>query len=955
MNVGARWRRPARVTGAVEGGDMRIGWRLSAFLSFFAVLVLAAPQAVASHARFGHLTWQPRPDLGANRIELTAKVGFRRSAFGAPLVGDMVNLSGSATILWGDGGVTTPSAYEVLSVDVANDWFLAEARGVIHTYPAPSNGSVPWIVQISNCCRIYSNRNAPGTNYRYQTSVDLRVPNSSPRSTAPPIVFMAVNVANSIVVPVAEADGDTFNCRLATFTESGIPTPPGPGVSGPVHGLTVTAAAGGCQVNWDTTGTVIGELWALQIAIEDSRGGTQLGRTALEFLIEIVGEIGEPPICDVPPTPSGTISIADNTMFAATIQGSDPDAGETLVLNSTGIPSGATVAPPLPIVGGSPISTTLTWTPTLLDLGPQPFLFSVTDSNNLQVLCSFTLDVQFDPFGGIATTPTRGVRGSLRRPPTGGPDPDTEGGRCVETTDPDCAPPVGPTPGCMPDFTGVPFQEFPAGQDSLDIDILLTEGDGQKTVCCELIDAMSEISGPFCQIIELVSAGCSDVDGDGFGSPGDAACPGGPAEDCDDSAATVNPAADEACQNGVDDDCDGVIDEDVDAPVITCPADVTLECPASTDPTNAGMATATDNCGVVSLVPEDGTTPDCGGTQAIVRAWTATDAAGNDASCSQIIAVGDTTPPTVSVPASLTQECNSAGGVSAADPLAAGWLASAISSDSCGASSVSHNAPGFFFVGTTSVTFTATDDCGNSTDGSSAFTVQDTIPPQISVSLEPSTLWPPNHRMVDILSTVTVTDVCTPSPTWLLAAVTSNEPDDANGVGDGNTDNDIQGANLGTPDASLSLRAERQGTGNGRVYTVTYVVSDASGNQTTGSDLVLVPHDQSGRSEPVMLSVDRNAAGTIVGWSEVPGALYYNVVRGNLASLVETGSTVDLGSLHCVEAQSQDLATDGNEDLEIPAPGEAFFYLVEYNDGWNSSYGTETAPKPRVPQSGGCE
>ena len=45
----------------------------------------------------------------------------------------------------------------------------------------------------------------------------------------------------------------------------------------------------------------------------------------------------------------------------------------------------------------------------------------------------------------------------------------------------------------------------------------------------------------------------------------------------------------------------------------------------------------------------------------------------------------------------------------------------------------------------------------------------------------------------------------------------------------------------------------------------------------------------------------------------------------------------------------------GLEDADDPAPGQAYFYLVESDDGWSSSYSTETAGMPRVPESGDCE
>jgi len=119
----------------------------------------------------------------------------------------------------------------------------------------------------------------------------------------------------------------------------------------------------------------------------------------------------------------------------------------------------------------------------------------------------------------------------------------------------------------------------------------------------------------------------------------------------------------------------------------------------------------------------------------------------------------------------------------------------------------------------------------------------DTTAPEISVTVSPDMLWPPNHKMVDIVATVTVSDICDAAPTVVLTSVTNNEPDDAKGNGDGNTVNDIQGAEIGTEDYEFQLRAERAGKGDGRVYTITYTVTDASGNSASASATVVVPHD----------------------------------------------------------------------------------------------------------------
>jgi triacylglycerol esterase/lipase EstA (alpha/beta hydrolase family) len=117
--------------------------------------------------------------------------------------------------------------------------------------------------------------------------------------------------------------------------------------------------------------------------------------------------------------------------------------------------------------------------------------------------------------------------------------------------------------------------------------------------------------------------------------------------------------------------------------------------------------------------------------------------------------------------------------------------------------------------------------------------VRDNTPPVLQLSADPSQLWPPNHRMVPVKVNVDVKDDQDPQPVVTLVAVQSNEADD--GLGDGDTANDIQDAAIGADDRDLSLRAERSGTGTGRVYTLTYQARDAAGNVATQSVTVSVP------------------------------------------------------------------------------------------------------------------
>lgn len=112
----------------------------------------------------------------------------------------------------------------------------------------------------------------------------------------------------------------------------------------------------------------------------------------------------------------------------------------------------------------------------------------------------------------------------------------------------------------------------------------------------------------------------------------------------------------------------------------------------------------------------------------------------------------------------------------------------------------------------------------------------DKTPPTLSITLTPSTLWPPNNKMVAVNATIVVNDDYDPEPEIKLVSITASET---------LTDGDIQDAEFATGDRQFSLAAEREGSNlAGRIYTVTYSVTDASGNKTTASATATVPHNQ---------------------------------------------------------------------------------------------------------------
>lgn len=112
-------------------------------------------------------------------------------------------------------------------------------------------------------------------------------------------------------------------------------------------------------------------------------------------------------------------------------------------------------------------------------------------------------------------------------------------------------------------------------------------------------------------------------------------------------------------------------------------------------------------------------------------------------------------------------------------------------------------------------------------------------------------LWPPNHKMHEISLDDCITEIndCDEEVEARVLWVSSDEDD--NDKGDGNTSDDV--ALVG--DDRVSVRAERQGGSNGRVYTIGFELSDDEGNTSEGECRVSVPHDQSGSS-----AVDDGAA-----------------------------------------------------------------------------------------------
>ena len=118
----------------------------------------------------------------------------------------------------------------------------------------------------------------------------------------------------------------------------------------------------------------------------------------------------------------------------------------------------------------------------------------------------------------------------------------------------------------------------------------------------------------------------------------------------------------------------------------------------------------------------------------------------------------------------------------------------------------------------------------------------DKTAPILDIKLDKTTLESRNHKMIPINVVVSVEDEISGIASVVLNSIISNESD--NGLGDGNTIDDIQDAEFGTKDTAFSLRAERSGN-NDRVYTITYTATDLAGNVKNITKTVTVPHNLS--------------------------------------------------------------------------------------------------------------
>ena len=166
---------------------------------------------------------------------------------------------------------------------------------------------------------------------------------------------------------------------------------------------------------------------------------------------------------------------------------------------------------------------------------------------------------------------------------------------------------------------------------------------------------------------------------------------------------------------------------DTTAPVIAGPGDITAEATGPAGAVVTYTATAVDDVDgpvLVDAIPSSGSTFPLGDTTVGLGAF---DAAGNMAYAAFNVKVQDTTPPSITAPATVTVEATSAAGAVATFTTTATDIVSGLVTVNASPASGST-----FALGGSTVSLSATDAAGNTARGSIAVTVQDTTPPVIT-------------------------------------------------------------------------------------------------------------------------------------------------------------------------------------------------------------------------------
>jgi len=190
-------------------------------------------------------------------------------------------------------------------------------------------------------------------------------------------------------------------------------------------------------------------------------------------------------------------------------------------------------------------------------------------------------------------------------------------------------------------------------------------------------------------------------------------------------ATTVNVTATDCAGNSANDTIVVTV-VDTMPPVLTVPADVSIEANAVLSTVAIGIATATDIFGFT--ITDNAPATFALGTTVVT--YTATDVNGNVSTATQNVTVVDTTAPALTLPSDIV-------GFEATGVLTPVAIGLATATDIFNPVTVTSDAPLSYPLGTTGVTWTATDANGNVATATQNVKVVDTTAPVVTATLLP--------------------------------------------------------------------------------------------------------------------------------------------------------------------------------------------------------------------------
>ena len=318
---------------------------------------------------------------------------------------------------------------------------------------------------------------------------------------------------------------------------------------------------------------------------------------------------------------------------------------------------------------------------------------------------------------------------------------------------------------------------------------------------------------------------------------------------------------------------------DTTGPSVTVPANLTREANGPGGALVIFTASASDGVdgpltpAAITCLPASGSTFPLGKTTVTCSA---SDSHGNSGHSSFVVTVVDTTAPRLNVPKAIT--LSSPNPLPASNSKVAAFLGSANATDLVdGTVSVTNDAPGSFPLGTTTVTFTATDKAGNKTVASSSVTVTvAAVPP------------PPPP------------DTTPPAPVGKLAASASDGVVKLTWLQPADGDFDhvaVEQSSAGSPLSVVYTGSGNsftaRGLKNGSEYRFVVVSYDKTGNASAEAAIVATP------AAPMLLQPKDAAVTTkppLLDWRDVTGASYYNVQLYRAPSGLKTTSVLPSGS-----------------------------------------------------------